>query len=41
MPVKCDLSMNLSPPKSLFVSSAEKFLSEIEPSIMQLRDPAI
>ena len=33
--VKCNLSMTLSPAKNLSVSSAEEFLSEIEPSIMQ------
>ena len=38
VPVKCDLSMTLSPDKSLSVSSAEEFLSEIEPSIMQPRN---
>ena len=35
--VKCDLSMTLSPDKSFFVSSAEEFLSEIQPSIMRPR----
>ena len=38
MPVKWDLSMTLSPAKSLSVSSAEEFLSEIEPSIMRPRN---
>ena len=38
VPVKCDLSMTLSPDKSLSVSSAEEFLSEIEPSIMRPRN---
>ena len=38
MPAKCDLSMTLSPAKSLSVSSAEEFLSEIEPSIMRPRN---
>ena len=38
MPVKWDLSMTLSPAKSLSVSSAEEFLSEIEPSIMWPRN---
>ena len=38
MPVKLDLSMTLSPAKSLSVSSAEEFLSEIEPSIMRPRN---
>ena len=38
MPVKLDLSITLSPAKSLSVSSAEEFLSEIEPSIMQPRN---
>ena len=32
MPVKCDLSMTLSPAKNLSASSTEEFLSEIEPS---------
>ena len=38
MPVKYDLSMTLSPAKSLSVSSVEEFLSEIGPSIMQPRN---
>ena len=38
VPVKCDLSITLSPAKSLSVSSAEEFLSEIEPSIMRPRN---
>ena len=32
--VKCDLSMTLSPVKSLSVNSVEEFLPEIEPSIV-------
>ena len=35
---RLDFSMTLSPAKSLSVSSAEEFLSEIEPSIMQPRN---
>ena len=35
VPVKCDVSMTLSPDESLSVSSAEEFLYEIEPSIMR------
>ena len=38
MPVKCDLSLTLSTAKSLSVSSAEEFLSEIEPLIMRPRN---
>ena len=38
VPVKWDLSMTFSPDKSLSVSSAEEFLSEIEPSIMRPRN---
>ena len=38
MPVKWDLSRTLSPVKSLSVSSAEEFLSEIEPSVMSPRN---
>ena len=38
VPVKCDLSMPLTPAKSLSVSSSEEFLSEIEPSIKQPRN---
>ena len=38
VPVKCDLSVTLSRAKSLSVSSAEEFLSEIEPSIMRPRN---
>ena len=38
MPVKLDLSRTLSPVKSLSVSSAEEFLSEIEPSVMPPRN---
>ena len=38
MPVKLDLSITLSPAKSLSVSSTEEFLSEIEPSIMPPRN---
>ena len=38
VPVKCGLSMTLSPDKSLSVSFAEEFLSEIEPSIMRPRN---
>ena len=38
LPVKWDLSITLSPVKSFFVSCAEEFLSEIEPSIMPPRN---
>ena len=38
MPVKCDLSMTLSPDKSLSVRSAEEFQSEIGPSLTQPRN---
>ena len=38
MQVKCDLSMTLSPAKSLSVSSIEEFLSEYEPLIMRPRN---
>ena len=38
VPLKWDLSMTLSPAKSLSVSSAEEFLSEMEPSIMRPRN---
>ena len=38
MPVKLDLPMTLSPAKSVSVSSAEEFLSGIEPSIMRPRN---
>ena len=37
-PVRCDLSMTVSPAKSLCVSSGEEFLSEIEPSIIRPRN---
>ena len=38
MPVKCDLSLTVSTDKNLSVSSAEEFLSEIEPLIMRPRN---
>ena len=38
VPVECDLSMTLSRAKSFSVSSAEEFLSEIEPLIMRPRN---
>ena len=37
MPVKWDLSMTISPAKSLAVSFVEEFLSEVEPSIIKTR----
>ena len=36
--VRCDLSMTLSPVKSLSVNSVEEFLPEIEPSIVWPRN---
>ena len=37
MPVKWDLSMTISPAKSLAVSFVEEFLSEVEPLIIKPR----